>query len=267
MSPRVELTSEERIFYRDQLREARYAALADSEAFESICFAVESLGARLSGKKTNLNDYKNHLHSLSKKSSLYECLTKENPHFFSEFCVLFERLKSARNDAMHTGAFARNATAYSIEFCIMLEDAIMQSPSINNKDIETVANYMVKSPVIAELWHPLGYARQKMLANSFSYLPICIPENKEMKWKLLSDVNIIQCISNRSNTERNRLMTSKIADLIEKKEDSKPHLNLIPANTIDIKTKIKDLQIGSQNLWLITKDNNLVGVLSPFELL
>ena len=33
--------------YRDRFREARYAALADAEGFEAICFALEALGLRL----------------------------------------------------------------------------------------------------------------------------------------------------------------------------------------------------------------------------
>lgn len=260
----LKLTSEECIFYRDQLREARYAALADSEAFESICFAVESLGARLSNKKTNLNDYKEYLHILSKKSSLYDFLTKENPYFFSEFCILFQRLKSARNDAMHTGAFARNATNYAIELCIMLEDSLMQAVE---KDTETVEYYMVKSPVTVELWHPLGYARQKMLANSFSYLPICVVESNEKRWMLLSDISIIKYINAMPNSSRGKVMTRKIGDLIRKMDMPGPYLDLLLPDVVDIKTKINQLKIDSQKLWLITKENNLVGVLSPFELL
>ena len=35
-----EFSIDERIYYRDQLRAGRYAALADAEGFYSICFAL-----------------------------------------------------------------------------------------------------------------------------------------------------------------------------------------------------------------------------------
>ena len=41
------LTWDERLHHRDQLRDARYAALADAEGFPIICFALEALGVRL----------------------------------------------------------------------------------------------------------------------------------------------------------------------------------------------------------------------------
>lgn len=256
----VELTSEERIFYRDKLREARYAALADSEAFEDICFAIESLGARLSTKNLiGLNDYKPNLKKLSEKSLLYKGLISGHSYLFSNFDILFERLKSARNDMMHTGAFARNATNYSIELCTILEDAIMQDPV--QPENKTVAFYMVKSPVVAELWHPLGYVRQKMLAHSFSYLPIYISESSE--WKLISDICIIKITRNISETKRREIMRMTIGELIKQNQ-----LDLKCTKPIEISTPINSLDLTkNQGLWLIQKDQHLVGIISPFELL
>ena len=53
-----DLLPQERIFYRDRLREARYAALADAEGFGAICFALEALGLRLLRKQAALGLYR-----------------------------------------------------------------------------------------------------------------------------------------------------------------------------------------------------------------
>ena len=42
--PVGELQPHECLFYRNRLREARYAAFADAEGFGAICFALEALG-------------------------------------------------------------------------------------------------------------------------------------------------------------------------------------------------------------------------------
>lgn len=44
---RLPLDWHERMYYRDQLRSARYAALADAEGFQSVCYALEALGMRV----------------------------------------------------------------------------------------------------------------------------------------------------------------------------------------------------------------------------
>lgn len=54
----TELEPDESVFYRDQLRAARYAALADSEGFREVCYALEGLGLRLHGQKADLGSYK-----------------------------------------------------------------------------------------------------------------------------------------------------------------------------------------------------------------
>lgn len=55
-APPTDLSTEERIYHRDQLREARYAALADAEGFQQICFAVEAMGMRPSWFRCMANE-------------------------------------------------------------------------------------------------------------------------------------------------------------------------------------------------------------------
>lgn len=52
----IDLQPRERLFYRDRLRSARYAALEDAEGFGEICFALEALGLRLLSRQEALGN-------------------------------------------------------------------------------------------------------------------------------------------------------------------------------------------------------------------
>ena len=41
------LNEEQKEFYRDQLRSARYAALADAEGFQAVIHSLESIGRQI----------------------------------------------------------------------------------------------------------------------------------------------------------------------------------------------------------------------------
>jgi hypothetical protein len=107
------LTATERLYYRDQLRTARYSALADSEGFHAICYALESLGVRLHGRKADLGTYRRRLKQVAMESAVLSELKNRFPYSFTEFDALFDLVRTARNDAMHTGVYARHATASS----------------------------------------------------------------------------------------------------------------------------------------------------------
>ena len=81
---------------------------------------------------------------------------------------------------MHQGAFARHLTVHAIELAIVLEDALTQLKN------PMVSNFMVRNPVCAEMWQPVGLIRQQMLVNSYSYLPVL----RENHWYLISDADI-----------------------------------------------------------------------------
>ncbi len=61
-------SANERIYYRDRIRQARYAALADAEGFEQVCFALEELGVHLLGKQKDLGEYSKALLRFLKKN-------------------------------------------------------------------------------------------------------------------------------------------------------------------------------------------------------
>ncbi len=251
------LSWHECLYHRDQLRAARYSALADAEGFHSVCFALEALGFRLLGEKADLGRYEPKLFQLSQKSvvltQMYQCY----PEIFSKFSSLFDLVRSARNDAMHTGVYARHATVAAIELCIGLEEAIMKEQQLARS---LVGDFMVKSPLTVEPWQPVAHARQLMLMHSFSFLPVFIDS-----WKLLSEGSMARYM--RSSGQWKKLLSASI------EHATKNGLTLIDATLVDIKDDVQTMLAtdhgnGAPWLWLVQDEHKkLCGVLSPFELM
>jgi len=238
------------------LREARYAALADAEGFSQICFAVEALGLRLLGRQADLGTYLPAIRPLAQASLTLFDLAGDCPSLFTPFEALYEGLRMARNDAMHSGAYARHATTQAMELCIGLEEALMADKPAR----KTVADYMVKSPVTIEFWQPVARARQLMLMYSFSYLPVYIDG-----WKLVSEAALAKYLHKRSESRE------LLATTVEKAYSS--GLQLIPVTPVnasdDVQELLKKLDLTKDcSLWLVTGSaDHLCGVLSPFELM
>ena len=261
------LSLEERQYYRDELRAARYSALADSEGFLAICYALEALGLRLLDRKESLGAYKNKLKAIATQSVILSELPECHPGTFTGFDALFDLVKTARNDAMHTGVYARHAAAAGIELCIGLEEALMNTKENTEETPVTrqlVKDYMVKSPIVVEAWQPVAQARQLMLTHSFSFLPV-----KLDRWKLVSETAMARYLSGASETNKRALLGALI------KAAAGSGLNLLDAKVVGLDEDVRDLlaessdtQAPEPRLWLVLdKDKNLCGVLSPFELM
>lgn len=175
--PARPLSSEDRVFYRDQLRTARYAALGDAEGFLQACYAIEALGKRLLGTEANMAEYRVSIKDIATAAPSLASLPTDFPMFFTQFDALYDVIRRARNDAMHTGSYARHATNAAVEMCIGLEEAVMVGP----EQMAKVKDYMVKTPIAAEPWHPVAHARQLVLTHSFSFLPVL----HDRRWRLL----------------------------------------------------------------------------------
>jgi hypothetical protein len=255
--PQPTLSWDERLHYRDRFRAARYSALADAEGFGEICFAIEALGLRLRGEEATMGPYFQQIRPLAADSTVLSSLAQEFPAFLTRFEALYETVKNARNDAMHTGVYARHATTSAIELCIGLEEALMVEQQIRR---ETVADFMVKAPVIVEPWQPVAYARQLMLMHSFSYLPVYL-----QKWQLVPEVSMARYLHRSAN--RKELLGTSI------QEAANNGLDLVIATVVEPTAKVTDLlkqeQLGGAPLlWLVHDDRGgLCGVLSPFELM
>lgn len=247
----------ERLYHRDQLRAARYAALADAEGFHAVCFALEALGLRLLGRKAELAKYEQKLCELSHDSVVLSSMSGSHPGIFSRFGALFDLVRTARNDAMHTGVYARHATAAAIELCIGLEEALMKEQQMPRS---LVQDFMVKSPVTVEPWQPVAHARQLMLMHSFSFLPVHIGS-----WKLLSEGSMARYM--RSGAQWQALISSSIEHAAEN------GLELVNASVVGLRQEIHELLAADHGneaprLWLVQDEHEkLCGVLSPFELM
>lgn len=195
------LSSDECVYYRDLLRAARYATLADAEGFGEICFAIEALGLRLLGKQKNMGKYFESLLPLADSSLTLSQLSGKFPVFFTGYSALYDAVNSARNDVMHSGAYARHAATAGIELCIGLEEALMTT---TRSERLTVADYMVKSPVSVEHWQPVAHVRQLMLMHSFSFIPVCI----DKKWKLVSETAIAKYLHGQES--KNEMLAERL---------------------------------------------------------
>lgn len=255
------LCPEERLFFRDRLREARYAALADAEGFQQMCFAIEALGKRLAPKATGLEACRNKLQQLAHKSALLPQSSNEQ-RAIKTFRALFTSIKEARNDAMHTGAYARHVAADAVTLCLVLEDALMVETNAAGEGKRlTVGDFMVSSPVVVHPWQTVEHARQVMLLNSFSYLPIWF----DGRWWLIADIEVAKYLRPAWPAK------SQLKQTLEQAQQS--GLTFTATQAVNRNDKVVDLlaQEDPPGLWLVRDgscpDGHLIGVLSPFEVM
>jgi len=196
-------------FFVDQLRSARLAVLADAEGFEVIIHAIERLGSYLEGEMRGLDRYSCVLLKLAEKSDISE-LSSIKRNFFTPVRDLYEWVTDARNDALHQGAFARLLTVQAIKLSIIFEDAVKN----NMKKPLVVSDLMVTNPIRAELWQPVGFIRQQMLSNSFSYLPVFF----DGAWRIISDVSVAKYLGMDPNTNRKAQLSKVLEDAVKENE-------------------------------------------------
>jgi hypothetical protein len=249
----------ERLYYRDRLREARYAALADAESFSEICFAVEAIGLRLCGTEASMQRYADRIRLLAADSDVITTLPEQFPQLFSRFDSLYKTVQIARNDAMHTGVYARHVTTAAIELCIALEEALMKEQQMVRTKVE---DYMVRSPVIVQRWQPVAYARQLMLMHSFTFLPIQIGD-----WFLLPESSMARFLH--GNNDRKNALATSIVDAANLENGP---LVLVGAQIVQPEDDVSDLlnqaEASRPTLWLVSDNHGgIAGVLSPFELM
>ncbi len=172
------------------------------------------------------------------------------------FSRLYDLVQDARNDALHQGAFARHLTIHAIGLALILEDALRSSEE------PRVSDYMVRNPVFAELWQPIGFIRQQMLANSFSFLPVLKGEN----WCLLSDREVaIYLRTSSSNSERKRRLAMPL---------DKTPMNLPIAECVKEETSLQDAIKALKDAPLLVcgesgpgNSKRLFGIVTAFDLL
>lgn len=256
------LSSDECVYYRDRLRAARYAALADAEGFGEICFAIEALGLRLLSKQKNMGGYFASILPLADCSQTLFQLPRRFPALFTGYSALYDAVNKARNDVMHSGSYARHATTAGIELCIGLEESLMATL---RPERFTVADYMVRSLVTVEPWQPVAHVRQLMLMHSFSFIPVCI----DNQWKLVSETAIAKYLHGQES--KDKLLAAATGSVADRT------LTLVEAKSVRSSDRVSEILrdakvISGPMIWLVTEPvegaaDRLIGVLTPFELM
>jgi hypothetical protein len=264
------MNKDKTLYFRDELRKARAAALADAEAFSAIIVALEQLGgylAKENKEKRGLGRLKPFLIDLAHASPLACEVSVASHGYHLPFGRLFDLVRDARNTAVHEGALARHLTEHAIELSLILEDALMNQ--LGKEADLTVADFMVRNPVTASSWQPLSFIRQSMLKGSFSYLPVRM--SKDGPWELVSDYAITSYLRSAPAGEQR---AHRLRQTLDKAVGPGPDkLRLDKPRRFGPDAAIsKVLPMNGGLLVLVVDDpssesSELLGILSPFDLL
>jgi hypothetical protein len=156
----------------------------------------------------------------------------------------------ARNDAVHSGAFARHLTRHCIELALYIEEGLMNGA-------RSISDFMVRDPVFIKRWQPVGYARQQMLLGSFSYLPVQLGDDV---WHLLGDHAVAQYLS--VADDRSAALCRSID------EAHSEGLRLEEAEIVSPEATVSEVLHRSRGRpVLIVARDHLLGIATPFDLL
>ena len=270
------------LYFRNEFREARYATLKSPEDYQQILFALERFGAYVTrsypsekqgcqSKKRvlTLGDYKECVVNFIKGNHpLQGDIPEPCKDYHIEVNKLFEMVNSERNDALHKGAFVKILTSHLIELSIMLEDALMTIMA------DPIQNYMTRDPICAYPWQPISFIRQKMLENSFSYIPVYMKEfgTDEKTWYVISDYDIVDYLKPATGGENRKKRLSKTLqqaiishpNLIRKAVVVRPEKKVEKALKC---AQAKQSAIGQPILVQRADDHELLGIATPFDLM
>ena len=245
MTVPLSLTVEERRFFRDQLRDARSTALLDAEGYHPIVTALERLGSALDPTHNGLGQFQDVLLEVTREAWADDeagdaCASAE---------VLFTAVRNGRNEAVHQGVYARHLVRHCVELALLIEEGLMAGS-------QRVSDFMVRGAVCVEPWHQVGFARQQMLTNSFSYLPIFV----EGAWKMVSDHAVA---SYRANSAKPReALRQRIAVA------ARDALFLEPAVVVGPETPVPEaIKVSRGKPVLIVEEEHLIGIATPFDFL
>lgn len=260
-------TKEQAHHHLNRLRQARAAAMADAEGFAQILFAIEELGALMTGRVFALGSYRDSLRKLAARSALsWDESTTPNTKRFE---WLFSIVKDVRNEAMHQGASARHATDRCVDLCLILEDALA---TMNR----TVGHLMVTGVVEAKPHETISAIRRMMLSQSFSFLPVKVGE----RWSLVPDLEVARFLQHEDDAcpRATRLAMSLSSVIGQPSADATGNQFRRSIQLVDAGAYVTEQQDVSallsrsfQRPVLVTHDGSprghLLGILTSFDLL
>lgn len=191
------LTPAQRRFFLDECRDARAQVLKDTENFASAIHAIERFGRFLNPRGLTLRDHKTPILEFCQEADTFQAMGSWSGQNFES---LYAYVHEARNESMHVGATARHAASNAMTLLSIIEDALVRNCSAMN-------DFMISDPVCTEMWQQVGLIRQKMLTNSFSFLPV-IPNEAGAPWQLISDAQLSRYLRSSSDERKKRLAAS-----------------------------------------------------------
>ena len=245
---------------------ARVAAQQDAEDFGKVVFALERLGSFLCKlPNKGLAGYENAICALACKSPLAHP-TENQRAFHTPFSELFDLVRIGRNSAMHGGVYARNLTQHAIQISLVIEDALSQIITIHTPNHSQISDHMNRHPMCADLWQPLSFIRQIMLANSFSFLPVW--SSPEKNWRLVADLWVATQLRNTDGRGRRELLAQTLESASE------------AGTKLPIPVIVRENTTVQHTMALLEKDcrfsvalvvgedgNKLLGIVTAFDLL
>lgn len=251
------LSLETALVLRDQLRSARARVHDDAEAFREVVVVIERLGLVLTGRDRGLKDLLAPLRSLVQTSALTTEIPEAYPLYHPEFNTLYDQVREGRNSAIHDGAFARHLADRTVELSLIFEDALQA-------EAMKIQHYMIRDPVTAAMWEPISFVRQKMLANSFSFLPLLATGDK---WMLVSDRGLAGFLRTVNGTERKKRLKMALEQAVEPGIG----LQLEAAERCAPDDMVADIasRIGDRPILVLEHDapTRLLGIVTAFDLL
>ena len=246
-------------YFRDALRAARAAVLRDAEAFTEIVIAIERLGSTVQPAAGGFGKLRERIHGFVMRSAFAQAAALDQHRLHTPFSALYELVRKGRNAAVHEGAYARHLAGKAIELSLLVEYALCQNMS-------DIGDYMVSGVITVAPWQPVSFARQTLLANSFSFLPIWLEYRDATDWYLISDAALVRYLRKRvpGKDEKTKMAKSLEAAIRSGElEPLKPFTCTPDVSVSDALERSGGLPVlvhGPQKEWLL-------GIATAFDLL
>lgn len=167
--------SDASLAFRDELRDARSAVLADAEGFMADVIAVESLGHWLNPEGRGLGDYIGPLVALVVRTDVADPDASSR-----DLCVL----RGSRSDSAHGGVAARHVADEALCVSVPLKGAVTDLHPARWTCV-TAREVMTANPTVAWPWQQVGEVRRVTLTRGFTALPYRASDQDS--WRLLTD--------------------------------------------------------------------------------
>ena len=251
------IQSDVALYFARRIRAARAQVQADAEGYVAVAIAVEQLGAALGAGGGMAAAKEKIVKCLFPKGTDWTEGQKGSP----SLDAAYERVRRARNIAVHEGAMSRAVAPHAIRLAIGLEVALMKAANTR-----ATQDWMVPNPTVAHPWMTVAQVRSALLADGFSALPIWW----KGRWHLVRDIDVVAYLKHAGNNQaRSRALLQDVVGT-----GAVPELRL-QADPLLIRPE-KDVETLDAADWksgepaLVVSEEapeRLLGVLTPHDLL